>query len=252
MPSHLRLQSSLEEPISAHATYRTSPTLPPAKKQKMSLTSTYYVASTARSKLGREAARADHDLHRLVSHANLLDSLMIELADAEREQEAWFNQSVRKASRPEEPRRVQWADSIPEEYDEEDESDSDDESDDGFDEMMLNISSTNPIKAAPVSFSSSAIEEDEELDYDEDSEDEELALTRVQSQSAHSPPELLEDDSDSDSEDDCPSSPEDTPLPLSEKQRKAIAATTFQDAKSQQLFQDYGMQQPQQPLIAAC
>merc|ERR1712230_277093 len=108
MPSHLRLQSSIEEPISANATYQTSPTLPPAKKQKMSLTQTYYVASTARSKLGREASRADHNLRLLVGHANLLDQLMVDLADAEKEQEAWFNQTVQKASKPEQPKHIQW------------------------------------------------------------------------------------------------------------------------------------------------
>ena len=82
MPSHLRLQASFE-PLSANATYQTSPpTSPPAKKQKMSLTQTYYVASTARSKLGREANRADHNLRVLVGHANLLDNLMLDLANA--------------------------------------------------------------------------------------------------------------------------------------------------------------------------
>ena len=75
---------------------------------------TYSVASTARTKLGREAQRADHDLRLLVGHANLLDTLMVELADAEREQEAWFNQSVKKASKPEEPRHIQWIDTIAE------------------------------------------------------------------------------------------------------------------------------------------
>ena len=48
----------------------------------MSLTQTYYVASTARSKLGREANRADHNLRVLVGHANLLDNLMLDLANA--------------------------------------------------------------------------------------------------------------------------------------------------------------------------
>ena len=82
MPSHLRLQASFE-PLSANATYQTSPpSSPPAKKQKMSLTQTYYVASTARSKLGKEANRADHNLRVLVGHANLLDNLMLDLANA--------------------------------------------------------------------------------------------------------------------------------------------------------------------------
>jgi hypothetical protein len=100
MPSHLRLQAQFE-PVEAKAIHQTSPTLPPAKKQKMSLTQTYYVASTARSKLGREAGKADHNLRLLVGHANLLDHLMLELQDAERQQEAWFHESVKAASKPE-------------------------------------------------------------------------------------------------------------------------------------------------------
>lgn len=213
----------------------------------MSLTQTYYVASTARSKLGREASRADHDLRLLVGHANLLDTLMIDLAQAEREQEAWFNQSVRKASKPEE-RRVQWIDTIAEEeYDDE----SDDESDDGMDEEeaeMFNITLPNKLRSAPVTISSAEIDEEADAEYDDEEEDEELTLTRVQS---HSPPELTHDEDDSDSEDDMPPSPENTVLELSEKQRQAIATTAFYDIKSQQGLEDYVLQQPQSTIIAA-
>lgn len=63
----------------------------------MSLTATYYIASSARAKLGKEACKPDHNLRLLVGHANLLDALMLDLHDAEREQEAWFNQTVQKA-----------------------------------------------------------------------------------------------------------------------------------------------------------
>ena len=249
MPSHLRLQSSFEGPIDAHATYQTtSPALPPKKKQRMSLTSTYMVASTARSKLGREAGRADHNLRLLVGHANLLDSLMLELQEAEREQEAWFNQSVRKASKPEEPRRVQWLDEISEM---EEDEDSEDDSDDEEDEELFNIP-VRKVKAIPVEISSSAIEDDEDSDaeYDDEYEDNELSLRR--SPSKHSPPELsLDDEEDSESEDECPS-PEDTVLELSEKQRQAIATTAFYDIKSQQGLEDYALAQPQRTLIAAC
>ena len=253
MPSHLRLQSSFGAPVSANATYQTSPTSRPAKKQKMSLTQTYFVASTARSKLGKEAGRADHNLHRLVTHANLLDSLMVELADAEREQEAWFNQSVRTASRPEE-RRVQWVDTIAEEFDEEE---SDDESEDGSDvddEEMFDFHFEAPknIKVPAVSVSSSAIiDEDEDAEFDEESDDDSLALRRTPSRNA-CPSLLEEEEEDSDSEDDeCPS-PQNTPLQLCEKERKAIATTAFYDVKSQQGLSGYVLQQPQQPLIAAC
>lgn len=247
MPSHLRLQSSFE-PFTANATYQTSPTLPPAKKQKMSLTQTYYVASTARTKLGREAGRADHDLRLLVGHANLLDTLMVELADAEREQEAWFNQSVKKASRPEEPRHVQWIDTIAEE---EDEDDSDMESDDGsdiYDEdaEMFNIP-LKKIRSPPVEISSEEIEDDADFD---DEYDDEHTLTRVPSQ--HSPPELTLD-SDSDSEDESmPSSPEQPSFELSEKERQAIATTDFYDMKSQQPIEELLARQHQQPMVAAC
>ena len=246
MPSHLRLQSSLEEPIVAHATIQTSPQLPPKKKQRMSLTSTYMVASTARSKLGREAGRADHNLRRLVGHANLLDSLMIELQEAEREQEAWFNQSVRKASKPEEPRHIQWMDEITEM--EEDESDSDSDMDD--EEDILFEIPVRKIRAAPVEISSTELEEDEDAEYDEESDDDDLALHRTPSK--HSPPELSYEDEeeDSDSEDECPS-PEDTVLELSEKQRQAIATTTFYDTKSQSSIEAYVLQQPQTTIIAA-
>ena len=205
----------------------------------MSLTNTYMVASTARSKLGREASRGDHHLRKLVGHANLLDQLMIELASAEREQEAWFNQSVRKASKSEESRHIQWMDQVVEEDEDSEDSDSEDEED-----GIFSIMPVRKMKAAPVEISSTEFDEDAE--FDEDSDDEDLALQRTPSK--HSPPELSYEDEemDSDSEDECPS-PEDTVLELSEKQRQAIATTAFYD-KTQSLEQ-LVLQQPQ--LIAA-
>ncbi|KAK5132799.1 hypothetical protein LTR08_008600 [Meristemomyces frigidus] len=247
MPSHLRLQASFE-PLAANATYQTSPASPPAKKQKMSLTQTYYVASTARSKLGREASRADHDLRVLVGHANLLDNLMLDLAHAEREQEAWFNQSINKASKPDEPKHIQWIDTIAEE---EDEDDSDAESDDGSDtydedaEMFAMMPLIKKMRSPPVQFSTIEIDDDDDEDYDQE-DDDEHSLTRVSSK--HSPPELTHD-ADSDSEDDSmPSSPETEPaLQYSEKKRQNISATGFYDVKSQQQIEDYDMQQTHSP-----
>lgn len=248
MPSHLRLQSSFEEPIEANAVYHQSAALHPAKKQKMSLTQTYYIASSARSKLGREASKADHTLRKLVGHANLLDNLMIELADAEREQEAWFNQSVRKASKPEEPRHIQWVDTIPEEDDEQSDDESDADSEFDEDEEMYDIP-LRKIKSPPVTLSSAAIiDEDMDAEYEEE-EDDEYALRRVPS-NRNSPPELTyEEESDSEDEDSMPASPENVAFELSEKEREAITTTTFYDTKT---LQDYAVQQPQQPLIAAC
>ncbi|EFW98679.1 hypothetical protein CMQ_4531 [Grosmannia clavigera kw1407] len=111
---------------------KTSPAPPslasPVRRKTMSITQTYFLAHKARAKLSSQAARPDHNLRLLVGHANLLDTLMLELADAEREQESWFNQSVRVASPAQSPaaashksdRHVQWADAIVEEESEED------------------------------------------------------------------------------------------------------------------------------------
>jgi len=191
----------------------------------MSLTQTYYIAASARSKLGKEACRADHDLRLLVGHANLLDSLMVELQDAERQQEAWFNQTMAKASKPEEPRHVQWVDSIVEE-DEDSDSDSESDFDDDFDMIPM----PRHIAQAPVQISTVEVdeEEDEEEYYDDMEDDAELTLTRVPSQ-IQSPPELIYEE---DSEDDSPpTSPPTASLEFSEKE--AMLTTTFYTGKTQ-------------------
>lgn len=226
--SHLRLQTSFE-PISAETTRSHYFSSPPQKKQKMSLTQTYYIAASARSKLGKEASRADHDLRLLVGHANLLDSLMIELQDAERQQEAWFNQTMAKASKAEEPRHIQWADSIAEE-DDEDYSDSESENEDDFDMIPL----PRHIAQSPVQISTMELDDDEEDFYDDMEDDSELALTRVPSQS-QSPPELVyEEDSD---DEPSPVSPPQSTFNISEKE--AMLTTTFFDTKSQPEFNDH-------------
>ena len=250
-------------------TQRLTPS-PPPKKQKMSLTQTYYLAHTARGKLSKEAARADHDLRLLVGHANLLDGLMLDLANAEQDQESWFNQTVKSASKAsEEPKHIQWADTIPEELEEavEEEfyaesSDSDSESD-GDEEMEIaEPMALRKAPQAPVTITTADYDEDEDME-DEDYETD-LALTRTSS--AH-PPELLHEDEDSESEDDSmPPSPE---MPLdafSEKQRQAIATTSYYQPlpiktdspaslpESDQSFFDEGFYLPQrqQTAIAAC
>ena len=200
----------------------------------MSLTQTYYLAHTARGKLSKEAAKADHNLRRLVGHANLLDGLMLDLADAEREQESWFNQTVKGAAKaseePEKPKHIQWADTIPEEAvddaDWEEGSDSDSESDDEEVQYAQPKSFQQPKTLTTVT--AMEIDEDEDEDMEDDDEfEEDLALTRT---SSNHPPELLHE-SDSESEDE--SMPPSPPLPdlefspLSEKQRQAIATTSY-------------------------
>lgn len=218
MHSHLREQV-IFDPVVAQSTQSSfSNPAPPQKKQKMSVTQTYYLAHTARGKLSRQASRADHDLRLLVGHANLLDNLMIELQDAERQQEAWFNQSVTKASR-EETKRIQWADTIVE--DPEDDCEDDDAASDTSDSSDSSDSDSGDlediIKAAELStalrraasqpshvtISSIEVEEDEEI-YD-DEFDEDLALTRVSSRS--NPPELTQDSDDSSDDESPPASP---------------------------------------------
>jgi hypothetical protein len=211
----------------------------------MSLTQTYYIAASARSKLGKEACRADHNLRLLVGHANLLDSLMIELQDAERQQEAWFNQTMAKASKTEEARHIQWADSIAEEDDDDSESDSESECDEDFDMVPL----PRRIAQAPVQISTMEIDEDEDEDdfYDDMEDDSDLALTRVPSQS-QSPPELIYEE---DSDDDTPlASPPTATLEFSEKE--AMLTTSFYSSKQQtHIMEDQPLFMDSAPLITS-
>ena len=179
----------------------------------MSLTQTYYLAHTARAKLSREAARADHELRLLVGHANLLDGLMLDLAEAEREQESWFNQTVRGAAEKEteEPQQhVKWSESLPvvmEDYEEEDSSDDESDADE---EEVIGYARPTPLRRAPavptiITTTEMDIDTDEDEEEDDDDYQEELALTRS---SSRTPPELLhESDSESDDESMPPSPP---------------------------------------------
>jgi hypothetical protein len=252
MPSRLRLQETFD-PIST-GTIRPNyiSSQPPQKKQRMSLTQTYYVASSARAKLGKEACRPDHNLRLLVGHANLLDSLMLELQDAEREQEAWFNQTVQKAQKSEEPKHIQWLDTIVQEEDEDSDdtaseaSDSDSEFDEEEFEMQMPL---KRLRSPPVTVSSTEIEEDEEEDdfYEDDEDISELALTRTQSHVSH-PPELVDD---SDSEDDSP--PASPPQPTMDIDLFDEKNNPLSQADQASFF-DEGFFIPERnaPMIAAC
>ncbi|GAM90542.1 hypothetical protein ANO11243_085860 [Dothideomycetidae sp. 11243] len=190
----------------------------------MSLTQTYRVASTARGKLGMEASRADHNLRLLVGHANLLDSLMVELANAEREQEAWFNDTIRSNNRGEAPKHIQWFDSIAEEQAREDEDeDSDSDSDSEYEVPVFTPKSPRRRSVSPppsVVVSSFEVDDEEEFE-DDDSESEELALQRVPSHT----PELVHEDSDSEEDDSMPPSPQHITLTFDEKTQAAMQAT---------------------------
>ncbi|KAE8383487.1 hypothetical protein BDV26DRAFT_251828 [Aspergillus bertholletiae] len=202
------------------------------QQKKMSITQTYYLAHAARKKLTREASRADHDLRLLVGHANLLDSLMLDLADAEQEQERWFNQTVHGVTKgsASEPRHIQWAESVvedpQEDWDEEDVSDSDLTEDSDVEEDDYEPTYTPVRRRAPSPVAiirEKEIEEDYDSDSDsdfeyDDAEDlEELTLTR--SPSRQTPPELSSDsDEESEEESMPPSPPQPTLDTFSEKQ----------------------------------
>lgn len=248
MPSRLRYQQEFE-PVSTGIIRPQFKSQPPQKKQKMSLTATYYIASSARAKLGKEACKPDHNLRLLVGHANLLDALMLDLHDAEREQEAWFNQTVQKAQKAEEPKHIQWADTIVEEEEQSDSEDDASDSESEFDEEEFEMQlSLKRVRTAPVAFLSEEMEDDEEY-YDDDEESSELALTRTQSRSPQSPPELVDD---SDSEDDAPpASPPQLSLDLDMFNEKA--STTLSQTEQSTLFDDgYFIPERTAPMIAAC
>lgn len=240
----------------------------------MSVTQTYYLAHTARGKLSSEAGRADHNLRLLVGHANLLDSLMLELAEAEQEQESWFNQSVKKAaagskaSEPEEPKHIQWADTVVEDPEEDwqvedvdDSSDSDSEYDSDEEDVEMETTGVASLQRVVASHPIVATETevDDEEEYDEDAEGEfgfELQLTRSHSDHKLSPPELDHDSDDSSEDESMPPSPPSTALPsFSEKQRQEIATTAYYSKShnhqssippsDQQAFFDEGFYLPQ-------
>jgi len=264
MPSRLREQAPILEPIiveqkTFHRLSSSSLSPPPAKKTKMSLSQTYYIASSARSKLGKEAVKPDHNLRRLVGHANLLDALMGELRDVERQQEAWFNRSVQKARKVEDDsessksNHIRWADRIVEEETVDEEAIlEDEESDDECGEEDFEIAvPLRRIRSPPVTFSSSqtSLEEDDEEEDDDIYEDvdisaPELALTRTHSH----PPELVHD-SDSDSDESPPASPPQPTLPFDEA---ALTAGSAKGKATDFIQEGFLIQAQSQQMIEAC
>lgn len=234
--SSLRHQT-IFTPFTASTTASRYPSAQSAQKKqkKMSLSQTYFLAHTARGKLSSEASRADHDLRLLVGHANLLDALMLDLHEAEREQEAWVEAAVSSASSAssakKQPATVKWVDremdlEIPDASDDESDSDSSDyeEDEDNFAVPLRRIRSPPPTKQA-VYYNDEDDYSDEDDFYEDDEADASLSLVRTQS---HSPdfthhisassssssssssevPELVHDsDPESDDESSPPTSP---------------------------------------------
>ena len=250
--SHLRNQATFV-PFEAPITHSIHPSAlaPPEKKRKMTITQTYFLAHTARGKLSHEAARGDHDLRLLVGHANLLDSLTVELQEAEREQDAWFEKTVAESRQPQDPKRVQFKDEFVKQYeaardedieipDASEEEDSDSESEDSDADDFYNV----PVPEVPQSLvtrlhrrsksppplpslDEEDDDEDEDMYDDEDMDNADLALARVPSRST-SPPELIHEDSDeSDDEMAGPDSPPATSATASFPIPQTIKAKDF-------------------------
>ena len=227
MPSNLRLQLDAQSTTQSYYP-KPSSASSPAKKQKMSLSQTYRIASTARGKLGREAARGDHNLRLLVGHANLLDSLMVELANAEKEQEAWFNETIRKSAKPAAPKHIQWIDSIVEEHLDElvEDSDSDDSDSDADSDLDVEDVPAVPaprrrsVSPPPPARAQFSLDDEEDDDEDDMEFDDEHALTRVPSHT----PELIDEDSEESDDDSMPPSP---PQPTMQFNGKASRSTNF-------------------------
>lgn len=148
-------QLSSQQPKKASAA-SSSPLLPsPFKRETMSLTQIHCLAHKAQAKLSAEAQRPNQDLRKLVGSANLLDALILELADAEMEQESWFNQSVCAATNNQftssQERRVQWADTVVEKAEEDWEAD-DTASDSSSEESEEESMPPSPLIATLLSF----------------------------------------------------------------------------------------------------
>ncbi|KAK0389333.1 hypothetical protein NLU13_2908 [Sarocladium strictum] len=215
-----RPATSLPSTQSSHSNDLRQATL----RKNMSITQTYYLAHKARAKLSREAAQPDHDLRLLVGHANLLDVLMIELADAEREQERWFNQTIRTPA-AKKSQHIQWADRIEESSEEEEFDDDSSDSDVSEDDYTM----------AEDNASEGIMEDDLEEDYAQ------LELVRTPSHS-NSPPELIDNDSDSSEDESMPPSPPSQQLSFSTpNEKQVVKSTTSETTYEEDFYQPTGL-----------
>ena len=136
----------------------------------------------------------------------MLDVLMEELMDAEREQEGRINALIRADPKPQQPRKVQWLDCVAEELEEDLNNDSDEDSDvdsdieDEADHQVPIRKAKSPLpKPSPEYFDESDDLYDRDEGFDEGANDIELVLRRWPSK--FDLPELVYD-SGSDSEDE--------------------------------------------------
>src|ERR1700722_19203028 len=100
MPSAISFTTPKGTKPSQHSIYQ----------NRMSVTQTYMIAHQARGKLAKEANCPDHNLHRLVCHANMLDTLIFGLAHAEEEEDSYLDKLSSGAKKPARKSKVEkWA-----------------------------------------------------------------------------------------------------------------------------------------------
>jgi hypothetical protein len=145
------------------------------------------IAHQARGKLAKEANCPDHNLHRLVCHANMLDTLIFDLAHAEQEQEIYLNKLTAGEHKPAKRSKVEkWAHIVMEKLDEESESEDEQdlsESEDSSDEEFEHWENGAPEKANGIVIISSG---GQECANELQEEHARLALERTKTNHHHS------------------------------------------------------------------
>lgn len=141
----------------------------------MSIMETYITASRARTKLTKEATRPDHDLRKLVLHANLLDTLMDRIhrhKPQQPEKEGYYTRgpgSVIQFASPEVTRATV---TCIEPRDDDDDDDDDSDSDENEYYLSTEVSYSDDEEFYDDSCSS---DDDSDLDDDEDDDDDDAS-----------------------------------------------------------------------------
>ena len=81
MPTSTIFSSSTATNVAAQSTYH----------KRMSVTQVHMIAHQAWGKLAKEANCLDHNLHRLVCHANMLDTLICGLTHTDKAEENYLD-----------------------------------------------------------------------------------------------------------------------------------------------------------------
>ena len=170
----------------------------------MSISQTFHLAHQARGKLSFEASQQDHDLRLLVGHANLLDSLMIHLADAEQSQGHWFDSITGPRTQEAREHEKEEYGSLAADYDSDTDSEVSDDEEDEDEEYEVDAAPRSmPLVQVRELYTPEDYDEDSSsLEDDDDDEDGFYTLTRTVSH--RGPPSLCSDLSDSDDDENSP------------------------------------------------